>query len=120
LYGAKAEPSEAAAEHFDPPGLFGTSMMPKVVEKGDDSTTVELSRPGVAGEADTGKVKAEGKSKEGEGGLLLPSHVLVDSAATGSGLGEDGQGDGDQETKDGSMDMEGLHFLGDDLARVSR
>ncbi|KAK4687579.1 hypothetical protein P7C73_g2538, partial [Tremellales sp. Uapishka_1] len=85
-------------QHFDPPGLFSTSMMPHVVED-HASTEVDL-------EHDKGN------------GLLLPSHVEVDaksSPARGDyqnlALEEVSMRQGDE------TEMEGVHIVDDDVSR---
>ncbi|WVQ99390.1 hypothetical protein IAU59_006523 [Kwoniella sp. CBS 9459] len=114
-----------SAEHFEPPGLFTTSLMPTVKPSTETGAgaQVELQRSTIASEQvekDKGKaIKTPTGAEDGdEAGLLLPSHVLVDTASpmksTNEADGEDGQqGDVDDP-------MEGLHFVDDDISRGSK
>ncbi|WVF71437.1 hypothetical protein IAT40_006241 [Kwoniella sp. CBS 6097] len=120
-----------SAAHFDPPGLFTTSIMPSVKPSAgpESSVQVELQKPVVAAAAvqqdKKGKVKAVDDAvgagpgaAVAEGGLLLPSHVLVDTASPMKHKhetdGEDGSpGDGDDP-------MEGVHFVDDDISKGSK
>ncbi|KAK8864334.1 hypothetical protein IAR55_001581 [Kwoniella newhampshirensis] len=102
-------PNDSATnQHFDPPGLFTTTMMPTLTRDGGD-TVVELQKDA------RGDRSADEKQ---DGGLLLPSHILVDSVPTSS------KGEADTEAGDighGYDDsMEGLHFVDDDISKGSK
>jgi hypothetical protein len=92
-----------AGKHFDPPGLFSTSLMPELIDT-PSGTRIELRRP-----LDDDSF-ADPKSKDDEA-LLLPSHVLLDSPTSGS------TGELPQTPAEGSTSMEGLHFLDEDTVR---
>jgi hypothetical protein len=95
-------------DHFDPPGLFSTSLMPTLVPSGSKSPHVEL-RPS----EETVKTSSEDGpgSNDEEQGLLLPSHVMLDTVAA---VDEADEEDGPV----GDTSMEGLHFVDDDVAKV--
>ncbi len=102
-----APPPDGVSEHFDPPGLFGTSMMPKIGTSGQ----VDLQRSDKAG-------KDGGHSEEDT--LLLPSHVMLDTIAplTTEASGETVDVEGEGNSRDRDNMMEGLHFLDDDTSKV--
>ncbi|OCF42921.1 hypothetical protein I317_03272 [Kwoniella heveanensis CBS 569] len=121
-----------SAEHFDPPGLFSTSLMPTVkpsTSTEEDDPQVELQSARTAPSAGQLQQDKKGKGKvidsahdqvEVEGGLLLPSHVLVDTASPIKNIeetdGEDGQG----QAGDDDDPMEGVHFVDDDISKGSK
>lgn len=97
-------------DHFDPPGLFSTSLMPTLVPSGSKSPHVEL-RPSEE-TVETSRDDGSGSNDEEQGlGLLLPSHVMLDTVAA---VDEADEEDGPV----GDTSMEGLHFVDDDVAKV--
>lgn len=98
-------------EHFQPPGLFSTSMMPKIVNTGG-KLHVELK---------TRDDEATIPEKDQGEGLMLPQHVLLE---TSSAVQDAGDGGDDREGGDHSLGgddfLEGLHFVDDDITRVGR
>lgn len=107
----KFKNGSSRAGHFDPPGLFGTSMMPEITTSSSGSPQVELRRS----EAGDKETIASGGKKEQDGALLLPSHVLLDSPIGVAGHATDEEMEGQEQ----GSSMEGLHFLDDDVTRVS-
>ncbi|WVR07006.1 hypothetical protein IAU60_004045 [Kwoniella sp. DSM 27419] len=114
--------SDQPGDHFEPPGLFGTSLMPAVTET-EAGVKVELKQPSAGG---TGSIpmagpKGKRKSHEGLGGdqdeeeaLLLPSHVLVDAVHPHDETDvEEGRDDLDDP-------MDGVHFVDDDISKGSK
>lgn len=102
---SRAPSPNMSTEHFEPPDLFFTSLVPSVDEK---TGKVELQKPGEIGEAASNEDK-----------LLLPSHVILDSAASRviDAAPKPDEVEGGLSRGGDSM-MEGLHFLGDDVAKV--
>jgi protein AIR1/2 len=96
-------------DHFDPPGLFSTSLMPTLVPLGSKSPHVEL-RPSEE-TVETSRGKDGAGSNDEEKGLLLPSHVMLDTVAAVDEADE-------EERPVGDSSMEGLHFVDDDVAKV--
>ncbi|KIR55736.1 protein AIR1/2 [Cryptococcus gattii Ru294] len=98
-------------EHFQPPGLFSTSMMPKIVNTG-------------------GKLHVELKARDDEAtvsekdqgeGLMLPQHVLLETSSAVQDAEDGGDdGEGGDHSLGGDDFLEGLHFVDDDITRGSR
>lgn len=108
----KPDPSTSAPhgddKHFDPPGLFSTSLIPSKKVKRSLRREEQKQRNG----EDVKDVKPDTAVEGEEEKLLLPEHVTLESAVDGD---ED-----DDEEGDRSMDnAEGLHILDDSKARVS-
>lgn len=98
-------------EHFQPPGLFNTSMMPTIVTT-DGKLHVELKT----------KDDKAAISEKGQGeGLMLPQHVLLETSSAVQAA-EDGGDDGEEGDRSlgGDDFLEGLHFVDDDIIRVGR
>jgi hypothetical protein len=92
-------------EHFDPPGLFSTSLIPSKKTK-RTLRKEEQKQAGVGAKEDSNTVVEEGDQP-----LLLPEHITLESA------GERAEA---EEEPDRSMeDEEGLHVLDDSKAKVS-
>ena len=102
-----ALPPDGVSEHFEPPGLSSTSMMPNI---DPSSGQVELKKPDGLGE-DQGRAEEEMK-------LLLPSHVLLDTKSPARTLQAQGQGERVDDRRGRESSMEGLHFLDDDVTKV--
>ncbi len=102
-----AQAPQASSEHFEPPDLFSTSLMPSI-----DCTSgqVDLHKPIENG-------KSDGSAAE-EDNLLLPSHVLLDSVSPHADLIVRGREEVDADSREGDSYMEGLHFLDDDVSKV--
>ncbi|WRT66326.1 uncharacterized protein IL334_003281 [Kwoniella shivajii] len=116
---AEAESSKSN-DHFQPPGLFSTSLM-TTVNSSKDSLSVELHNPPVLGDGKgNGKSKGKGKVNDGievDPELLLPSHVLVDSTSPTKRDHIEGNEGGVSEDED---QMEGLYFVDDDISKGSK
>jgi hypothetical protein len=98
------------ADHFQPPGLFSTSLIPSKKVKRSLRREEQKQRNGE--EAKDAKPDTDTAAEGGEEKLLLPEHVTLETAVDGDG--------GDEEEGDRSMDnAEGLHILDDSKARVS-
>lgn len=97
--------------HFDPPGLFSTSLVPS--KRARRTLRKEEKRhqdqPGDAEDKDT-----QIEERTTEDGLLLPEHVVIESEVNGP-AGTEGD-----EDRAAARDTEGLHILDDSQARVSR
>jgi hypothetical protein len=98
--------SETAGEdHFQPPGLFSTSLIPR-------KKTQRKLREEEQKHAE--EVKEEAKPEtSGETSLLLPEHITLESA-------EDRKEDALEEAETSTQDVEGLHILDDSKAKVCR
>jgi hypothetical protein len=97
-------------DHFQPPGLFSTSLIPSKKVKRSLRREEQKQRNGA--EAKDAKPDTDTAAEGGEEKLLLPEHVTLETAVDGDG--------GDEEEGDRSMDnAEGLHILDDSKARVS-
>ncbi|ORY34092.1 hypothetical protein BCR39DRAFT_518431 [Naematelia encephala] len=84
--------------HFDPPALFGTSMMPEPVELGPDTAEVQVELRPIAEDSTTKSDK--------ETGLLLPANVMLESDPAA-----------DEQDGPPSSPIEGVHFLDDQVTR---
>jgi len=96
--------SEPAGEdHFQPPGLFSTSLIPR-------KKTQRKLREEEQKHAE--EVKEENKPETSEeSALLLPEHITLESA-------EDRKEDALEEGEKTTQDVEGLHILDDSKAKV--
>jgi hypothetical protein len=91
-----------SSDHFEPPGLFSTNLMPEVIETAD-GLAIELKRPD-----NLTKPSTDDKSVPPQG-LLLPDHVLVDDDNADSTL--------NPITNEAESSMAGLHFLDSDTSK---
>jgi len=90
-------------DHFQPPGLFSTSLIPR-------KKTQRKLREEEQKHAE--EVKEETKPEtSGESALLLPEHITLESA-------EDRKEDALEEAEKTTQDVEGLHILDDSKAKV--
>ncbi|WVW83877.1 hypothetical protein I302_105899 [Kwoniella bestiolae CBS 10118] len=108
---------KSSSDHFQPPGLFSTSLMPTLTTT-QNGPSVELQKSN-GGQASKGKGKGKAKEEQAESSLLLPSHVLVDSTSPSKINTDEVNGDkGDQ--LDNEDSMEGLYFVDDDISKGSK
>jgi hypothetical protein len=97
--------------HFQPPGLFSTSLIPSKKVKRSLRREEQKQRNGE--ETKDVKPDTDTAAEDGEEKLLLPEHVTLETAGDGDG--------GDDDEDDRAMDnAEGLHILDDSKARVGR
>lgn len=94
-------------EHFDPPGLFSTSLMPSLVTGPSGDVQVALGAKHDISEKAAGSEDAAAE----ETLLLLPTNVLLDTSTAA------------EQAEEASMraddaDMEGVHFVDEDSAKV--
>jgi hypothetical protein len=96
--------SETAGEdHFQPPGLFSTSLIPR-------KKTQRKLREEEQKHAEEAKEETKPETS-GETSLLLPEHITLESA-------EDRKEDALEEAETSTQDVEGLHILDDSKAKV--
>ena len=96
-----SEGDTLVSPHFDPPGLFSTSI--DTVLKSQTAAVALPSTPSSGAEP----AQAESSSRRG---LLLPDNIIVD------GLGESESAKGQSGDVEGSS-MEGLHFVDDNISK---
>lgn len=96
----------SSSEHFEPPGLFSTSLMPSLVAgpKGDERVALGPSQ-------ETAAQRTEPKVAAAEETLLLPTNVLLDTS-TPAEQAEEARMQVDD------ADMTGVHFVDEDSAKV--
>ncbi|WWC89346.1 uncharacterized protein L201_004268 [Kwoniella dendrophila CBS 6074] len=112
------ESTDTSNDHFQPPGLFGTTMMPSLTST-EAGPSVQIQKPkSISPINGKGKDKVS-TSEEMDSSLLLPSHVLVDSIISPSKKTEV-NGEADDQINDEDDLMEGLHFVDDDISKGSK
>lgn len=105
--GGRNGDGNGVGEHFEPPGLFTTSLMPskraKRTMRKQEKQQQEAQKQGDKEEGET-----DDEVKTPEESLLLPAHVVIE--------GQDGE-EGDRQVV---QDQDGVHIFDDSQAKVSR
>ncbi|OCF74673.1 hypothetical protein I204_05053 [Kwoniella mangroviensis CBS 8886] len=110
--------ANSSSDHFQPPGLFSTGMIPSLTTS-KKGVNVELQKPNDVNSKSKGKEKAKEEEELAESSLLLPSHVLVDSTSPSKMRIDEGD-DGRADQEDNEDMMEGLYFVDDDISKGSK
>lgn len=90
------------SEHFDPPGLFSTSIE-KIIQAQTAAVPLEKSH--------SGNDSKENENGASASGLLLPDNIILDGLSLADGEGKEGDVDR------ANLSMEGLHFVDDNISK---